>query len=187
MQADGFNLNAIKRLLAAGDDQLVRFRRVINAPLEGEPAEILTVEELNERFGETDGRALEKAEALEVLVPLGDGRYEAPSPTLLRAAEGAVARGIDLMAALEAVEKVKRNCESSARTLVRLFLEELWKPVRSAPDRESRWPEVVESIETLRPVALGTVESLFRQTLAAEVEAAFARELERLSRGKGKR
>jgi DNA-binding transcriptional MerR regulator len=187
MQADGFNLNAIKRLLAAGDDQLVRFRRAINAPAEAESPEILTVEELTERFGETDGRTRAKAEQLELLVPLGDGRYEAPSPALLRAAEGAVERGIDLMAALEAVERVKRNCESSARTMVRLFLEELWKPIRSSPDRESRWPEVVESIETLRPVATETVEALFRQTLAAEIESAFSRELERLSRGRRKR
>ena len=187
MQADGFNLNAIKRLVAAGDDQLVRFRRAITAPMEGETPEILTLDELVERFGDPDGRALAKAEALEILLPLGDGRYEVPSPSLLRAAEEAVERGIGLMAALEAVERVKRNCESSARAFVRLFLEELWKPVRSSPDRESRWPEVVDSIETLRPVALGAVDSLFRQTLSAEIETAFARELEKLSRGKGKR
>ncbi|HEX2086550.1 MAG TPA: MerR family transcriptional regulator [Solirubrobacteraceae bacterium] len=188
MQADGFNLNAIKRLLATGDDQLARFRQVVTAPGETESPEIVTAAELAQRFGPLDPRTAAKAEALEVLVPLGGDRYEVPSPSLLRAAEAAVDRGIDMAAALEAVERVRRSCESISRTFVRLFLEELWKPIRSSPDRESRWPEVAESIERLRPVAVATVEALFKQTLANEVEEAFARELEKLSRrGKGKR
>ncbi|MDQ3742197.1 MAG: MerR family transcriptional regulator [Actinomycetota bacterium] len=188
MQAEGFNLEAIKRLLAAGDDQLVRFRRAVTAPEgEAEAAEIITAEELAERFGDTSARTLAKTEQLEVLVPLGDGRWEVPSPSLLRAAEEAVERGIDLDAALEAVGRVKRNCESISRTYVRLFLEELWKPVRSAPDGEKRWPEIAEAIEALRPAAAETVTALFKQTLATEIERAFSRELERQSRGKGKR
>ncbi len=187
MQAEGFNLEAIKRLLAAGDDQLMRFRRAVAAEDEAETPEIIGAEELAQRFGATDARTLAKAEQLEVLVPLSDGRWEVPSPSLLRAAEEAVERGIDLNAALEAVARVKRNCESISRTYVRLFLEELWKPVRSAPDGERRWPEVAEAIEALRPAASETVMALFKQTLATEIEAAFARELERQSRGKGKR
>jgi DNA-binding transcriptional MerR regulator len=185
MQAEGFNLEAIKRLLADGDDQLIRFRRAVTAP-EGETPEIISAEELAEKFGAPDPRTLGKAEQLEVLVPLGDGRWEVPSPSLLRAAEQAVERGIELGAALDSVERVRRNCESIARTYVRLFLEELWKPVRAAPDGEKRWPEVAEAIEALRPAASETVMALFGQTLAAEIEQAFARELERQSRGKGK-
>ncbi|HEV2813861.1 MAG TPA: MerR family transcriptional regulator [Solirubrobacteraceae bacterium] len=187
MQAEGFNLNAIHRLLSAGDDQLMRFRRAVTAPGDVEAPEIIGADELTERFGATDPRTLAKAEQLEILVPLGDGRWEVPSPSLLRAAEEAVERGIDLRAALESVERVRRNCESIARNYVRLFLEELWKPVRSAPDGEKRWPEVAEAIEALRPVAAETVTALFRQSLADEIESAFARELERQSRGKGKR
>ena len=187
MQAEGFNLNAIKRLLATGDDQLERFRRAVTAPGEAESPEIIDAAELADRFGATDRRTLAKAEQLEVLLPLGDERWEVPSPTLLRAAEEAVERGIDLAAALEAVERVRRHCGSISRTYVRLFLEELWKPVRNAPDGEKRWPEVAEAIERLRPAAAETVLALFRQTLAAEIEAAFARELERQSKGKGKR
>ena len=187
MQAEGFNLEAIKRLLATGEDQLTRFRRAVTAPGEAEAPEILDAGELAERFGQTDARTLEKAEQLEILIPLGDGRWEVPSPTLLRAAEEAVERGIDLRAALEAVDKVKRNCGSISRTYVRLFLEELWKPVRSVPGGETRWPEIAEAIEALRPAASETVLALFKQTLATEIEAAFARELERQSRGKGKR
>ncbi len=186
MQAEGFNLNAIKRLLAGGEDQLVRFRRAVTTPLETEEPEILGVAELAERFGPIDPRTLAKAEQLGVLLPVGDGRYEVPSPSLLRAAEQAVERGIDMRDALEAVERVKRHCESIARAFVRLFLEELWKPVRSSPDGERRWPEIAEAIEALKPVSSQTVMALFNQTMTAEIEGAFARELERMAR-RGKR
>jgi DNA-binding transcriptional MerR regulator len=186
MQAEGFNLEAIKRLLSAGEDQLLGFRRAVTTPLQPESPEIVTVAELAERFGTIDPRNNARAEKLEILVPLGDGRYEVPSPSLLRAAEEAVERGIDLADALEAVERVKRHCESISRTFVRLFLEELWKPVRDGGDGEQRWSEVVEAIEALKPVSSQTVLALFNQTMTAEIEAAFARELEKMSRGKGK-
>jgi DNA-binding transcriptional MerR regulator len=187
MQAEGFNLEAIKRLLAGGDDQLMGFRRAITTPLESESPEIVTVGELADRFGALDPRTIAKAEKLEILMPLGDGRYEVPSPSLLKAAEEAVERGIAMPDALEAVERVKRHCESISRAFVRLFLEELWKPIRDSGDAEKRWSEVVEAIDALKPVSSQTVLALFNQTMTAEIESAFARELEKMSRGKGRR
>jgi len=187
MQAEGFNLEAIKRLLAGGDDQLMGFRRAVTTPLETESAEIVTVAELVERFGALDPRTIAKAERLEILLPLGDGRYEVPTPSLLSAAAEAVERGIAMPDALDAVERVKRHCESISRAFVRLFLEELWKPIRDSGDGEHRWSEVVDAIEALKPVSSQTVLALFNQTMTAEIESAFARELERMSKGKGKR
>ena len=69
---------------------------------------------------------------------------------------------------------------------MRLFLEELWKPVRSSAEGERRWPEIAEAIEALKPVSSQTVMALFNQTMTAEIEGAFARELERMAR-RGKR
>src|SRR4051794_24744043 len=53
MQADGFNLEAIRRLLTEGAaDSLVGLKRAATAPFETETAEIITAEELVERFGD---------------------------------------------------------------------------------------------------------------------------------------
>ena len=71
-----------------------------------------------------------------------------------------------------------------ARAFVRLFLDELWKPVRDSDEREERWPEVVDAIERLRPVASDTVVALFRQSLGTEMQAAFERELARQAKRK---
>jgi DNA-binding transcriptional MerR regulator len=182
MQADGFNLSAIKRLLTSGAEQLAGVRRALATPFESETPEILTIEELTERFGPLDERNLAKAQKLEWLVPLGDGRYEAPSPSLLRAADAALASGVSLGTALGVVERVKQNCESISRTFVRMFMEELWRPLREDPQREERWPEVVDAIERLRPVASETVLAVFKQTMATEIERAFSKELERQAR-----
>ena len=182
MQDDGFNLNAIKRLLSASPgsaEQLARFRNAIAQPDTAEAPEVISDAELTERFGGMDQRNRERAVSLGVLLPLGDGKYEVPAPAMLRAAEEAVARGVTMNAALSVVERLRSNSDAMARAFVRLFLDELWKPVRDSDEREERWPEVVEALERLRPVASETVLALFRQSLSAEMQVAFERELER--------
>ncbi len=182
MQDDGFNLNAIKRLLSASPgsaEQLARFRNAIAQPDTAEAPEVISDAELTERFGGMDQRNRERAVSLGVLLPLGDGKYEVPAPAMLRAAEEAVARGVTMNAALSVVERLRSNSDAMARAFVRLFLDELWKPVRDSDEREERWPEVVEALERLRPVASETVLALFRQSLGAEMQVAFERELER--------
>ena len=186
MQADGFNLSAIKRLLTGGADQLLDFKRAVTAPFDAESPEILDAAELAQRFGELDPRALERAQRLELLVPMGEGRWEAPSPALLRAAQDVIDQGVSMRAALDVVERVKRNCESISRSFVRLFLDELWKPVRDQGTADQNWPGVVDAIQKLQPVASETVLAIFNQTMADEVETAFARELERQVKRSGR-
>jgi hypothetical protein len=144
---------------------------------------VLTVDELAERFGPPiDEKSLAKAQKLGLLVPIGDGRYEAPSPALLRAAEEVIRRGIPLHAALTVIEKVRRNAESTSRAFVKLFLDELWKPFEEAGRPDERWPEITESIERLRPLASEALLAVFKQTMAAEVEEAFGKMLEHQGR-----
>ena len=182
MQADGFNLGAIKRLLegAQGAEQVLGLKRAITAPFETEEPEVLTEEELNARFA-TGGepRLRDKAVRLGLVRPLGSGRFEVPSPSVLRAAEEVMSRGVPLAAALSVVEAVKRHCEGVAQSFVKLFLDEVWKPFEEAGRPEPQWAEVVESIERLRPIASEVLLAVFQQTMTRQVEEAFGKELER--------
>jgi DNA-binding transcriptional MerR regulator len=180
MQAQGFKLSAIKRLVGEGRsvEQIVGLKRAVTAPFETESPEVLSVADLIDRFGTAGEKEIAKAQKLGLLVPVGDGLFEAPSPALLRAAEEVLARGVPLSSALALIEKVKRSSESSSKAFVQLFLDEVWKPFNDAGQPPDRWPEVTETIERLRPLAAEAVLATFKQTMEAEVEKAFGKVLE---------
>ena len=180
MQAQGFKLNAIKRLIGEGRsvDQIVGLKRAVTAPFETESPEVLSLADLTDRFGPAGEKEITKAQKLGLLVPVGEGLFEAPSPALLRAAEEVLARGVPLSSALAVIEKLKRSAESSSKAFVHLFLNEVWKPFNEAGQPPDRWPEVTETIERLRPLASEAVLATFNQTMEAEVEKAFGKVLE---------
>jgi hypothetical protein len=125
---------------------------------------------------------LARAEQVGLLTSLGDGRYEVPMPSLLDAAEEVVGRGVPLKHALTVISKVREHCRAIAREFVRLFLEDLWKPFAAADYPQERWSEVIESIDRLRPISSRTLLAVYQLTMSHEVEQAFGRETERLTK-----
>jgi DNA-binding transcriptional MerR regulator len=181
MQADGFNLTAIERLLSGSDglaERLLGLRHAVTTPFESESPEVITAEELLNRFGEVNQKDVERIRKLKLLVPLGEGRFEIPSPALLRAAEEVVALGISLHAALGLMERVSRDCESISRAFAKLFLKELWEPFEQAGQPEESWDEVIEAVGALRPLASEALLAVFKQRMSTQLEAAFGKVLE---------
>lgn len=182
MQAEGFKLSAISRLIGehgADADRFVGLRQAVTAPFTSEAPEVMTRAELTERFGVEDDRLLARAQKLGVLVDLGEERFEAPSPALLRAAEEVMSLGIELPDALAVIEKLNRNAQAAARSFVTLFVEELWKPFDESGRPEEGWAEITAAVERLRPLALEAFGATFRLALTSEVEKAFGEVLER--------
>jgi len=187
MQAEGFKLSAISRLIGehgADADRFVGLRQAVTAPFATEAPEIYSREELAEKFGTDDDRLIEKAKKLGLLVEIGQERYEAPSPALIRAAEEVMAMGIELPAALAAIEKLSRNAQASARTFVDLFVEKVWKPFDEAGRPEEGWEEIIAAIGRLRPLAFDALNATFRLSLTTEIEKAFGEVLERRQKKK---
>jgi DNA-binding transcriptional MerR regulator len=185
LQADGFNLKAIERLLSASGGsaaRLVNLRNALAAPFESETPEIVTAAELSERFGTVDARDAERVRRLKLVTPLGDDRFEVTSPALIKAAEEVVALGIPLHAALDLVERVSRDCESISRAFVRLYLKELWEPFVQAGHPDERWDGVIDAIAALRPIATEALLAMFKLRMSTEVEKQSARLIERQAR-----
>lgn len=180
MQAQGFKLNAIQRLIGehASVEQFLGLKRAVTAPFETESPEVLSVEDLRQRFRDAGPKETARAQKLGLLVPIADGLYEAPSPALLAAAEEVLARGVPLAAAFNVIEKVQRNSETTSRAFVALFLDEIWKPFSDAGQPTDRWPDITEAIERLRSLASEVVLATFKQAMEAEVEKAFGKVLE---------
>ena len=84
---------------------------------------------------------------------------------------------------LDVAAKMRRQAQSVARTFVELVLEVVWKPFDDAGRPEERWPEVVESLERLRPLASEALLATFQLVMTEVTEEAFGRELRRESRG----
>ena len=185
MQADGFNLAAIKKLLAdtqGSEREMLGFKRALMAPWENEEPEFVTAAELAERLAldpaAPNPKLLERAIRAGFLVDLGEGRFEVPSPTLFRAAEELRALGIGTDTAIGVLEEIDRSSRSISRTFVKLFLEEVWRPFADGGHPENQWPAVQNAIERVRPLATDAVMAVFRRTMTEAVEQRFGQELE---------
>lgn len=181
LQGDGFNLEAIRRLLegaGGSSSEVLNFSRALRAPFEDEEPEILDAEEMAERWGSpTDPALLARAEKLGMMRALGEGRYEILSPRLQRAGVELAALGIPAEKSLEIGEKVRRQARGVARVFVEVFLENVWKPFNRAGRPEEDWPKVREALEHLRPLASEALLSIFQQVMSEAVEEAAGREI----------
>jgi DNA-binding transcriptional MerR regulator len=155
LQADGFNLAAIERLLSGSDglaERLLGLRRAVTTPFEPEQPELITTAELAERFGELSAKV--------------------------------VTLGIPMHAALVLVERMSRDCDSISRDFTKLFLRELWQPFDEAGQPDEGWDELIEGVDSLRPLASEALLALFKLRMTAQLEQAFGKVIEHQAKRK---
>jgi len=170
---------------SSGSETLAAFKRSLGASFETEEPQAFTREELASRFStDKPDETLKRALDAGMLVPVEDGRYEARTPSLLDAAEGVIQQGVPLGHAVAVIAKVQDRCKSVAREFVKLFMEDVWKPFERDGYPEDRWPEVRKSIEQLRPLSSKALMAVYQMTMSDEVDSAFGKQLERLSKSK---
>ena len=184
MQADGFNLKAIKRLLdsAAGGAgaEVLGLTREIMTPFGDQTPEYVTREGLQARFGvDPDGKLISRAARLGLIVPLGEDRFELPNPALVRAGEEVVALGVPLDHALAVVEQIMRSSKTVAEAFVKLFLRDVLQPAQSRDATPEAWAEVRTALERLRPLASEALLAGFQQQMTHATERAFGDVLKR--------
>jgi DNA-binding transcriptional MerR regulator len=185
MQAQGFNLKAIQRLLelgtAAGSEGALAFERAILTPFAAEQPEVVTTEQIATAFGEqAEPKALARAERIGLIRPLGDDTWEVPSPALLRAGAALAELGIPLSHGLAVGDAIRRHTSAIAREFVRLFVQDVLDPLRDGEQiSEQDLARAREAVEKLRPLASEAVLAGFGQAMTEAVEQRLARELGR--------
>ena len=190
MQADGLNLEAIRRVLDSGEgaaSAIFDFTRALRVPFEDEASEIFDVDELARIWGgEPDPKMMRRAEKIGIFRTLPDGRIEVISPRLLAAATELVELGIGAEGALRTAEKLRRHADGVARAFVQLFVKEVWQPFDQAgrPDRD--WPRMSEALERMRPLAAGALLATFQIAMGEAIEKQSERTL-RFAASTGKR
>lgn len=186
LQAEGFNLAAISRLIeeAGGEtDEVLKFTRAVREPFEHEEPRAISGEELAERWGDqADPTLLRRAVELGLVRNLGGGAFEERSPRLGRAGLELAQLGIDPHVALDVIETARKHAEGVAGAYVELFLEQIWRPFEEAGRPPERLPEVREALERLRPLASEALMAVFGLAMTKATEQAMDRELDVMGR-----
>jgi DNA-binding transcriptional MerR regulator len=191
MQADGLNLEAIRRVLESGEGsatEIFDFTRALRAPFEDEAPEIVDAGELAAIWGGAGGEPapgpIRRAEKLGIVRALPDGQVEVISPRLLRAAAALAELGVGPQGALATAEKLRHHADGVAHTFVDLFVKEIWQPFDRAGRPEADWPKVREALDRMRPLASDALLAVFQIAMGEAVEKAGERTLRVAARRK---
>jgi DNA-binding transcriptional MerR regulator len=187
LQAEGFSLEVIGRILdrtpGTTAAEVLTLTRAVAEPFGDEQPELVDQSELLALWGdELTPKLAERVQKLGFVRPVGDGRYEILSPRLHAVSEELAELGIPLETALDVTASIKRHAEAVANHYVKLFLTNVWRPFVEAGEPEERWPEIRESLERLRPLAVESLVAVFNLVMTDTVEKALERELSRLGR-----
>lgn len=186
LQAGGFNLTAIQRLVEraqhTGDD-IGNLRNLVLTPFADEQSEVITFDDLVEQLGvDVDDRLLKKAIELRIVLPLDGNRYEVPSPTILRAGVQCVELGITLDMLFNVVKAVNVHSRAVADAFTKMVDDGIVRPVEREGLPAESFPRVVAAIEALRPLATDVMIAGFRVNMDEASEDAFGKILNRLAK-----
>ena len=186
LQAEGFNLEAIKRIIEnapqASSREALDFTRALTTAFSEERPEVISTDELAEPWGEQGTPELvRRVVRLGLLRDLGDGRFEVRSPRLRQASEELVALGVPLETAIDVLRTLRSHSEAVAKAYANLFVEHVWRPFEEAEGEDADWQDVRDALERLRPLAAQSLLATFQLVMADTVEETMDRELARIA------
>lgn len=173
LQADGFNLESIRKMLGGGAE-FASFASAVHRVFEDEERRVVSMADIHTLFpaGDHGEEVLAAAVELGLLRSLGNGRYEERSPSLTRIGADLMALGIPPQSALRAAADALPHVQAIADSFVRIYLDHIWTPFEAAGHPAERWPEIVAGLERLRPLALDSVIAMLRLALDQAATAA---------------
>jgi DNA-binding transcriptional MerR regulator len=184
LQADGFNLEAIRRLLesAGGStDQVLRFTRAVAESFPEEQPAVTDLDQMRRQWGsDAQPQLLRRAIELGLLRPVGGDRFEERSPRLGRAARELASLGVAPERTMDIAEQMRRHADGIAGAFVQLFLDEVWQPFDEAGQPPERWPEVFDALERLRPLASESLLAIFQMAMTERVEQELGDQIKRV-------
>ena len=185
LQADGFNLELIRRLLdgAGGSSQeVLRFKHALARPFVSDEApRPVNLLDLAQEWGTADLTLLDRALKVGLVRRRDDGGYELTSPRLVSHGRELAKLGVPLERSLDVIGSVREQADGIAEVFVRLFLDAVWSPFEQAGQPRERWPDVQEALERLHPLAAESVVAIFGLAMSDAVEREFGRTVERIA------
>lgn len=186
LQAGGFNLTAIQRLVERAEetgDDIGNLRNLVLTPFTDEQSEVITFQDLVNQLGvDVDDRLLKKAIELRIVLPLDGDRFEVPSPTILRAGVQCVELGVTLDMLFNVLKAVNVHSRAVADAFTKMVDDGIVRPVENEGLPAESFPRVVAAIEALRPLATEVMLAGFLVNMDEAAEDAFGKILNRLAK-----
>jgi DNA-binding transcriptional MerR regulator len=104
-------------------------------------------------------------------------------PSIVHAGIQAVALGLSKKSTLAMLPVLAEHLRPIAQRFVDEFREQIWHPFAEAGMPEEEWPEVLQRIKAVLPVAGQSVLAVFRDQLTEVIDEALGEELESLADG----
>ena len=104
-------------------------------------------------------------------------------PSIVHAGTQAVALGLSKESTLEMLPVMAEHLRPIAQHFVDQFREQVWHPFAEAGMPEEEWPQILQRIRAILPVAGQSVLAVFRDQLATVIDEALGEELEALADG----
>lgn len=195
LQAEGFTLESIRRMLGGGAE-FASFAAAVHQAFDDGDKRVVRLEDIHTLFPGLDQNSdqdsnrdsdqdsdrdgdqssaksdpdrstalLNSAVDLGLLRPLGNGRYEERSPQLTRIGADLMALGIPPDSALKAAAEARTHVQAVAKSFVQLYVDQIWAPFEAAGYPADRWPDIIGGLDRLRPLALDSVLALMRMAL----------------------
>jgi len=185
LQADGFNLDLIRRLLdgAGGSSkEVLRFKHALARPFgaDEEPRQVNLLD-LAQEWGTSDLTLLDRALKVGLVRRREDGGFELSSPRLVHHGRELAKLGIGLERQLEIIGRVREQADRIAEAYVEIFLDAVWRPFEHAGQPAERWTDVHDALERLHPLAAESVLAIFGLAMSDAVEREFGRQVQRIA------
>ena len=185
LQADGFNLDLIRRLLdgAGGSSaEVLRFKHALAQPYGADEApRPVNLLELAQEWGTADLTLLDRALKVGLVRRRDDGQYELTSPRLVHHGRELAKLGVGLERQLEIIGRVREEADKIAQIYISVFLDAVWSPFEEAGQPGERWTDVHEALERLHPLAAESLLAIFGLAMGDAVEREFGRQVERIA------
>ncbi|MPZ93708.1 MAG: MerR family transcriptional regulator [Propionibacteriales bacterium] len=132
---------------------------------------------------EQDEELLRRLADLGLVEQLDDGDLLMTRPSLVRAGAKAMELGLDQESVLGMLPVLSEHLNLVAKMFVDEFRARIWHPFTEAGMPDDQWPEMLQRIQAVLPVAAQAVVSVFRDELARVIDEALGEELHLLADG----